>query len=31
MHMGTDYFRELGAQMGPFMAGAPDIKVLQLV
>ncbi len=30
-HGKTDYFRELGAQMGPFMAGAPDIKVLQLV
>ena len=30
-HSKTDYFRELGAQMGPFMAGAPDIKVLQSV
>ena len=30
-HGKTDYFRELGAQMGPFMAGAPEIKVLQLV
>ena len=30
-HGKTDYFRELGAQMGPFMAGGPDIKVLQLV
>ena len=30
-HGKTDYFRELGAQMGPFMAGAADIKVLQLV
>ena len=30
-HGKTDYFRELGAQMGPFMAGAPEIKVLQSV
>ena len=30
-HGKTDYFRELGAQMGPFMAGARDIKVLQAV
>ena len=27
----TDYFRELGAKMGAFMAGAPDIKILQSV
>ena len=30
-HGKTDYFRELGAQMGPFMAGAPEITVLQSV
>ena len=30
-HGKTDYFRELGAKMGAFMAGAPDIKVLRSV
>ena len=30
-HGKTDYFRELGAKMGAFMAGAPDIKVLKSV
>ena len=30
-HGKTDYFRELGAQMGPFMAGSPEIIVLQSV
>ena len=30
-HGKPDYFRELGAKMGAFMAGAPDIKVLQSV
>ena len=30
-HGKTDYFRELGDQMEPFMAGAPEIKVLQSV
>ena len=30
-HGKTDYFRELGAQMGGFMAGAPEIKVLESV
>jgi quinol monooxygenase YgiN len=30
-HGKTDYFRELGAQMGGFMAGAPEIKMLQSV
>ena len=30
-HGKTDYFRELGAQMGPFMAGAPEIRTLQSV
>jgi len=31
VHGKTDYFRELGAKMGPFMAGAPEIRVLQSV
>ena len=31
VHGKTDYFRELGAQMGGFMAGAPEIKVLESV
>ena len=30
-HGKTDYFRALGAKMGPFMAGAPEIKVLASV
>ena len=30
-HGKTDYFRELGSKMVAFMAGAPDIKVLQSV
>ncbi|HIK72981.1 MAG TPA: antibiotic biosynthesis monooxygenase [Gammaproteobacteria bacterium] len=30
-HGKTDYFIDLGAQMGPFMAGAPEIKVLASV
>ena len=30
-HGKTDYFKELGAQMGGFMAGAPEVKVLQSV
>jgi|TARA_B100000809_G_scaffold104851_2_gene103348 quinol monooxygenase YgiN len=30
-HGKTDYFRALGAEMGPFMAGAPEIKVLASV
>lgn len=30
-HGKTDYFKKLGAQLGPFLAGAPDIKVLQSV
>ena len=30
-HGKTDYFRELGAQMEPFVVGAPEIKVLQSV
>ena len=30
-HGKTDYFRELGARMAPFMAGAPEIKTLQSI
>ena len=30
-HGKTDYFRALGAEMGAFMAGAPEIKVLAAV
>ncbi len=30
-HGKTDYFRSLGAQMGAFLAGAPDIKLLESV
>ena len=30
-HGKTDYFRELGAKMGAFMAEAPEIKMLQSV
>ena len=30
-HGKTEYFRELGAKMGAFMAGAPEIKMLQSV
>ena len=30
-HGKTDYFRALGAKMGAFMAGAPEIKMLQSV
>ena len=30
-HGKTDYFRELGAKMAAFMAGAPEIKMLQSV
>ena len=30
-HGKTDYFRELGAQMAPFMGGAPEVKILQAV
>jgi quinol monooxygenase YgiN len=30
-HGKTEYFKELGAKMGAFMAGAPEIKVLQSV
>jgi len=30
-HGGTDYFREIGREMGPFMAGRPDIERLDVV
>ena len=30
-HGKTDYFRAIGAQMGAFLTGAPDIKVLAAV
>jgi len=30
-HGKTEYFKELGAKMGAFMAGAPEVKVLQSV
>ena len=31
IHGKTDYFKELGAEMGAFMTEAPDIKMLKLV
>ncbi len=31
IHRGTDYFKALGAKMGAFMTGAPDVKVLESV
>ncbi len=31
IHRKTDYYKSLGAQLGAFMAGAPDIKVLAAV
>jgi len=31
VHRKTDYYKSIGAQMGAFMAGAPDIKILQSV
>ena len=30
-HGKTDYFRELGGQMAPFMGGAPEITMLESV
>jgi len=30
-HRGTDHFREIGPQMGPFMAGRPDIELLDAI
>ena len=31
LHRNTDYYKSIGAQLGAYMAGAPDIKVLQSV
>ena len=31
IHRKTDYYKSLGAQLGAFMAGAPDIKILAAV
>jgi quinol monooxygenase YgiN len=28
LHGGTDYFRAIGARMGPCMAGRPDVELL---
>jgi len=30
-HGKTDYYKTIGAQMGAFLTGAPDIKILQSV
>jgi len=30
-HGGTDYFRKIGREMGPFMAGRPDVETLDAV
>lgn len=30
-HGKTDYFRAIGAKMGAFLTGAPDIKILESV
>jgi len=30
-HRTTDYYKSIGAQLGAFMAGAPEIKVLKAV
>lgn len=30
-HGGTDYFRDLGRQMGAFMAGRPEVEYLDAV
>jgi quinol monooxygenase YgiN len=27
-HRGTAHFREIGAEMGPFMAGRPEVEIL---
>ena len=31
LHRKTDYFRAIGAQMGAFLTGAPDVNVLKAV
>jgi quinol monooxygenase YgiN len=30
-HGGTDYFKEIGRRMGAFMAGRPEVEVLDAV
>jgi quinol monooxygenase YgiN len=30
-HGGTDYFKDFGRQMGPFMAGRPEVEILDAV
>jgi quinol monooxygenase YgiN len=30
-HGGTEYFREIGRRMGPFMAGRPEVETLDAV
>jgi quinol monooxygenase YgiN len=30
-HRGADYFREIGREMGPFMAGRPEVEILDAV
>ncbi len=30
-HGKSDHFRTLGAKMGPFLAGPPEIKVMEMV
>jgi len=31
VHRKTEYYKSIGAELGAFMAGAPDIQVLQSV
>jgi len=31
IHRKTDYYKSIGAQLGAFLTGAPDVKVLQSV
>jgi len=31
IHRKTEYYKSIGAQLGAFLTGAPDIKVLQSV
>ncbi|MGH7023044.1 MAG: putative quinol monooxygenase [Caulobacteraceae bacterium] len=30
-HRGADHFREIGREMGPFMAGRPEVEMLDTV
>ncbi|HEY7852540.1 MAG TPA: putative quinol monooxygenase [Caulobacteraceae bacterium] len=30
-HRGADHFRTIGPEMGPFMAGRPDVEILDAV